>query len=137
MRFDDGAAAAITKISLLERSTCITYINGVELRRLPADEKACRKLFNAQEQVRAELEIAADPTAWPVIPGLGGVRKARAARGGRGKSGAARVLYYVVSRRGTIYLLYAYAKSVQEDIDEAQKKAIRALTVTLEREARR
>jgi hypothetical protein len=99
----------------------------VELRRLPA----------AQEQVRAELEIAADPLAWPVIPGLGGVRKARAARGGRGKSGGARVLYYVVVRRGTIYLLYAYAKSVQEDIDEDQKKTIRALAASLEREAGR
>lgn len=109
----------------------------MELRRLPAYEKACRKLFTAQEQLKAELEIATDPTGWLVIPGMGGVRKARAARGGRGKSGGARVLYYVVSRRGTIYLLYAYAKSVQEDVDEDQKKAIRALAATLDREARR
>jgi hypothetical protein len=106
----------------------------VELRRLPAYEKACRKLFSAHEQVRAELEIAADPLAWPVIAGTGGVRKARAARGGRGKSGGARVLYYVLTRRGTIYLLYAYAKSVQEDIDESQKKSIRALVADLERQ---
>ena len=107
----------------------------MELRRLPGYEKACRKLFTAQEQVRAELEIAAAPLAWPVIAGTGGVRKARAARGGRGKSGGARVLYYVLTRRGTIYLLYAYAKSVQEDIDEGQKKSIRALVAQLDREA--
>jgi hypothetical protein len=106
-----------------------------ELRRLPAYERACRKLFTAQEQVRAELEIAADPPAWPVIAGTGGVRKARAARGGRGKSGGARILYFVLTRRGTIYLLFAYSKSVQEDIDESQKKSIRALVAALEREA--
>jgi hypothetical protein len=72
-----------------------------------------------------------------VIPGLGGVRKARAARGGRGKSGGARVLYYALTRRGAIYLLFAYAKSVQEDIDEDQKKTIRALVAALEEEGHR
>jgi hypothetical protein len=41
----------------------------------------------------------------------------------------------VLTRRGTIYLLYAYAKSAQEDIDESQKKSIRALVATLEQEA--
>jgi hypothetical protein len=96
----------------------------VELRRLPAYERACRKLFTAQEQVRAELEIAADPSAWPV----GRARRSR-------QVGRSTDPYFVLTRRGTIYLLFAYAKSVQEDIDESQKKSIRALAATLEREA--
>ena len=56
------------------------------------------------------------PTAWPVIRGTGGARKARVSRGGRGKSGGARVIYCVVSRRGVLYLLDIYAKSEKEDL---------------------
>ncbi len=41
-----------------------------------------------------QLAIAADPAAYPVIPGTGGVRKARWTRQGKGKSGGVRVIYY-------------------------------------------
>src|ERR1051326_3302148 len=44
-----------------------------------------RKLFTAAERATAELEIALQPAAWPVVVGTGGARKGRAARGGRGK----------------------------------------------------
>jgi hypothetical protein len=81
------------------------------------------------------LEIALAPTAWPVIADTGGARKARAARGGRGKSGGARVIYYVVTHRGVLYLLDVYAKSAKEDLSDAEKHEIRKRIAAIEAEA--
>ncbi len=78
------------------------------------------------------MEIALAPTAWPVIAGTGGARKARAARGGRGKSGGARIIYYVVTREDVLYLLDVYAKSAKEDLSDAEKQEIRKLIAAIE-----
>lgn len=91
-----------------------------------------RKLFTAAERAAAELEIALQPTAWPVVAGTGGARKARAARGGKGKSGGARIIYYVISLRGVVYLLDVYAKSAKEDLTDGEKKEIRRLIAAIE-----
>jgi len=95
-------------------------------------DRRARKLFSTAERAVAELEIALAPTAWPVIAGTGGARKARAARGGRGKSGGARIIYYVVTRRAELYLLDVYAKSAKEDLTNAEKREIRSLIAALE-----
>jgi hypothetical protein len=97
-------------------------------------DRRARKLFSEAERAAAELELALAPTAWPVIAGTGGARKARAARGGRGKSGGARIIYYVVTRRGVLYLLDVYAKSAKEDLTDAEKREIRNLIAVLEAE---
>ena len=97
-------------------------------------DRRARKLFAPTERAVAELEIALAPTAWPVIRGTGGARKARAARGGRGKSGGVRIIYFVVSRRGVIYLIDIYAKSEKEDLTDAERREIRKLVVALDAE---
>src|SRR5947208_9781474 len=89
-----------------------------------------RKLFTPAERAAAELEIALAPTAWPVISGTGGARKARA---GRGKSGGARIIYYVVIR-SLLYLLDVYAKSAKEDLTDAEKREINKLVAAIEAE---
>jgi len=70
----------------------------------------------------------------PVIAETGGARKARAARGGRGKSGGARIIYYVVTRRGVLYLLDVYAKSDKENLTHADKYEIRKIIAAIEAE---
>lgn len=64
-----------------------------------------------------------------MIRGSGGLRKVRwTAQGeGRGKRGAARVIYYWEPARATFYMLYAYRKSEQGDLTPAQVKALRRL----------
>jgi len=79
-------------------------------------------------------KYALAPKAWPIIVGTGGARKARAARGGRGKSGGARVIYYVVSRRDVLYLLDVYAKSMKENLTNAETREIRKLIAAIEAE---
>jgi mRNA-degrading endonuclease RelE of RelBE toxin-antitoxin system len=95
-------------------------------------EKEVRRLLAEPEQAALQLAIAADPEAHPIVPGTGGVRKARWARQGRGKSGGVRVIYYywrtieelaaqVLDRE--VYLLSIYAKNEQSDMTAADRKA--------------
>jgi hypothetical protein len=95
-------------------------------------DRRARKLLTAADRTAAELEIAVAPPAWPVVAGTGGARKARAARGGKGKRGGARIIYYAVVRRDVLYLIDIYAKSAKEDLTDAEKQEIRRLTAALE-----
>ncbi len=80
-----------------------------------------------EEEMRAiETTIAAAPAAHPMIRGLKGVRKARIALSGRGKSGGGRVIYYVTITPAVLFLLTAYAKNEQADLTPAQRRAILA-----------
>ncbi|MFI4985985.1 MAG: type II toxin-antitoxin system RelE/ParE family toxin [Alphaproteobacteria bacterium] len=95
-------------------------------------DRRARKLLTKAERAVAELEIALAPLAWPVIAGTGGARKARAARGGKGKSGGARIIYFVVIRRNVLYRIDVYAKNAKEDLTDAEKQEIRKLAAALE-----
>ena len=92
-------------------------------------------MLTRERQIAAEAEIAARPDAWPVIAGTGGARKARIALPGRGKRGGARVIYFVLTSRGTLYLLDIYAKNVKEDLTSADKQEIRRRIEVLAAEA--
>jgi hypothetical protein len=85
------------------------------------------KLFSEAERRTMENAIAADPEHWPVIPGTGGLRKARVSRSGMGKRGGARTIYFHWAGETLGLLLHVYAKNVQEDIDAAQKKILAQL----------
>ena len=81
-----------------------------------------------------QRSLQANPEAGDRIRGTGGVRKLRVAARGRGKRSGARVLYYFVTSRRTVYLLLAYYKGETSDISEAGKKVLRALTKQLDDE---
>jgi len=51
-----------------------------------------------------------------VVPGSGGVRKLRWAAAGRGKRGGLRVIYYLRSARGEIWMLALYGKNALANI---------------------
>ena len=57
-------------------------------------ERDARRLLTVQERVALRDALAPNPELYPVIPGTGGVRKARWGRQGKGKSGGVRVIYY-------------------------------------------
>ncbi len=69
--------------------------------------------------------LAQSPEAGDVIPGSGGIRKVRWARGGQGKRGGVRVIYYAQVSGGLIWLLTIYAKSSQENIPAHILKALK------------
>jgi hypothetical protein len=88
-------------------------------------ERAAARLLTPEARVAAEAEIVLRPDAWPVIAGTGGARKARIAPPGRGKRGGARVIYFVLTARGSLCLLDIYAKNVKENLTSADKQEIR------------
>lgn len=98
-------------------------------------ERHARKLLTPDERADAEVGIALAPERWPVIPGTGGARKARISRAGMGKRGGARLIYFVMTARGTLYLLDVYAKNRKENLTDADKKELRSVIEALKAEA--
>ena len=72
-----------------------------------------------------ETAIAENPLRWPVIPGTGGVRKARHAASGRGKSGGVRAVYYLRTKGPSVYMLTVFAKKDRDNLSEADKAAFK------------
>jgi len=70
-----------------------------------------------------ERHIADDPERHPLIAGGGGMRKARWARPGRGKSGGVRVIYYFAAP-DAVYFIAVYAKNEKENLSDAEKQAL-------------
>jgi hypothetical protein len=68
------------------------------------------------EYLELQAALAQDPEAGAVIPGSGGIRKLRWGLSGRGKRGGLRVIYYLRSQQGVIWMLTMYPKNVAENI---------------------
>jgi hypothetical protein len=92
---------------------------------------AAQNVFTDEEWQVVEQSLLENPNAGDVIPGTGGLRKLRVAFTNRGKRGSARTVYLHVTNKEKVYFLAAYAKNVQEDLTNDQKKALRALVATL------
>lgn len=85
----------------------------------------------ASDAARLEAEIASNPQAGDVIPGLGGLRKIRFGVAGRGKRGGGRAIYFLMIAKDVAIMVFAYAKADQEDLSPAQRKAALALVKEL------
>jgi hypothetical protein len=74
-----------------------------------------------------QRELLGKPDRGAMVPGLGGVRKARIANPGRGKGkrGGYRYLYLYFERRQHIHLLILLDKNEQEDASDEQRRQIR------------
>ena len=78
-----------------------------------------------QEYADLQAALAENPELGDVIPGSGGVRKLRWAVRGRGKRGGVRVIYFVRTRQGVIWMLTIYAKNVAGNIPPQTLRKIR------------
>ena len=77
------------------------------------------------EYVVLQQALVENPEAGELIPASGGVRKLRWALKGRGKRGSLRVIYYVRTRQGIVWMLTLYAKNVTENIPAHVLRKIR------------
>ncbi len=84
-----------------------------------------QEYLSDDEYSQLQQALAADPEVGPVIPGSGGVRKMRWSVTGRGKRGGLRVIYYLRTRRGQIWMLTLYLKNVAENIPAHVLKQIK------------
>lgn len=78
-------------------------------------------------EIQKDLLVKPDRGSMP--PSLCGMRKGRTANPGRGKgkSGGFRYLYLYLETRHHIHLLYLLDKAEQEDLNDEQRKQIKAL----------
>lgn len=93
--------------------------------------RAAEKIWDEAERAELVDHLAHNPEAGDVIPGTGGVRKLRWARGGSGKRGGARVVYFFYRPDCPLYLLLAYAKAQATDLSADEKKAVAAFAATI------
>jgi len=80
--------------------------------------------FLTDEEYRSlQLALLFRPEQGILIPGSGGLRKLRWGFHGKGKRGGCRVIY-LWDKQDTVYMLFVYPKSKQEDLTPAQIKEL-------------
>ena len=92
------------------------------------------KALATDDELKAlQVELIAQPEKGDLTQGTGGLRKVRMATGQQGKSGSARVIYFLATAE-VIYLVLAYAKNEKESLTAAEKAELKKLTQLLKGE---
>jgi hypothetical protein len=94
---------------------------------LPGYRRRADELLSSDEQDAIVNLIAYEPTCGDLIPGTGGLRKVRVGRGGSGKRGGARVIYYFFNANFPALLVAIYAKNEKADVSAQEKRKFTAL----------
>jgi len=84
-------------------------------------------LLSEEEYRKLQLALILRPNLGVVIPGSGGLRKARWALQDRGKRGGVRTIYYWAVAQDQILMLMIYAKNEQDDLTPDQLKILRRI----------
>jgi len=92
-----------------------------------------KQIATDDELRRLQKELIEFPDKGDLIQKTGGLRKIRMATGSDGKSGSARVIYFLATQE-IIYFVMAYPKSVKDSLTDAEKAALKALTKRLKDE---
>ena len=91
----------------------------------PFFTKALSHYLEDDEYAKLQNYLNEQPEAGVIVPGSGGVRKLRWGSEGRGKRGGLRVIYYLRSTRGELWMLTIYGKNVSENIPAHLLKQMR------------
>lgn len=75
--------------------------------------------------------LVSNPELGVLVPNSGGLRKARMAIAGAGKSGGARVIYLYLKNANIIFLLLVYLKSSRENLTQNQLKQLREISARI------
>lgn len=94
---------------------------------VPEYIREAERLLSAAERQDIVNYLSAHPKSGDSIEGTGGVRKLRWGRGGRGKRGGVRVIYYYHSEVMPLYLLAMFAKNEQANLSKADRNGMAKL----------
>jgi hypothetical protein len=98
---------------------------------LPEFIRLADKLLTNAEQLDVVRYLAEHPKAGDLMEGTGGVRKLRWGRGGQGKSGGVRVIYYFYDDQMPLYLLTLFAKGDKSNLTKAERNELAGLVELL------
>lgn len=87
--------------------------------------------MTADEMTGAVDLVATDPEAGDVMQGTGGVRKARLAGRGKGKSGGYRIVWYFGGGDIPVFLLTVFGKGEKANLTQGERNALRQMTGSL------
>jgi hypothetical protein len=98
---------------------------------LPEFIRTADKLLTETERQDIIRYLADHPKAGDLMEGTGGVRKIRWGRGGHGKSGGVRVIYYFCDDAMPLYLLTLFAKGDKANLSKAERNDLADLVKIL------
>jgi len=94
--------------------------------------RAAKGAGMTDEEMTAAVDlVAGNPEAGDVMQGTGGVRKARLAGRGKGKSGGYRIVYFFGGGDIPLFLLTVFGKGEKANLTQGEGNALRSLTATL------
>ena len=94
--------------------------------------RAAKDAKMAEDEMAAAVNlIASEPEAGDVMQGTGGVRKARLAGRGKGKSGGYRIVWYFGGDDIPVFMLTVFGKGEKANLTQSERNALRSLTATL------
>lgn len=92
------------------------------------------KQIATDDELKAlQITLIGRPDVGDLIQGTGGLRKVRMATGNQGKSGSARVIYFLATKE-IIYLLMVYPKTIKDSLTDTEKTELKKLTKLLKNE---
>ncbi|MCW0207172.1 MAG: type II toxin-antitoxin system RelE/ParE family toxin [Achromobacter sp.] len=97
----------------------------------PSYIRLADKLLSAEERQDLIGYLAEHPQAGDIMEGTGGVRKLRWRRGGQGKSGGVRIIYYYHDGLMPLYLLTLFAKGDKANLTKAERNELAGLVDVL------
>jgi hypothetical protein len=87
--------------------------------------------MSEDERAAAVDLVAANPEAGDLLQGAGGVRKARLAGRGKGKSGGYRIVWYFGGGDIPVFLLTVFGKGEKANLTQGERNALRSMTAKL------
>jgi hypothetical protein len=135
LRWNDNIAEILSRALALDRTNPLDYprSNFGTVAETPEFSRRAARLLSPVEHEALVLALAMNPLAGDLIRGMGGVRKLRWARAGRGKSGGVRIIYYFHSDDAPLYLLTIYGKGEKVDLTDEERNELANVTGILKR----
>jgi hypothetical protein len=93
----------------------------------PIFTKLINEIMSDDEYKELQEALVIKPDLGVLIKNSGGLRKVRWSVDGRGKRGGVRIIYYWMTENEQLYMMYIFPKNTQENLTDAQTKALRQI----------
>lgn len=107
--------------------------HAIEFIETPMFTRQIKQIATDDELKDLQKSLIESPDKGDLIRQTGGLRKIRMATGPQGKSGSARVIYFLATEE-IIFLVMAHPKSTKDSLTDAEKSDLKKLTKLLKDE---